>query len=92
MSVYEKRTENGIKKILRNFPQYKCVDNIDNADLAIVFTADTDHFYVITIGVDNKEILNNVNQKIFYLKHKNPRNRRQLVDNDVGRKHFMINR
>ena len=90
MSVIEKRIENGIKRILKNFPQYKRVDDIDNADLAIVFTADTDHFYVITIGPDNKERLNN-EPKIFYLKHKNPRNRRRLVGNDVGRHHFMLN-
>ena len=93
MSVYERRLKNGIKKILKKFPQYERVENIDDADIAIIFTADTDHFYVITIGVDNKERLKKlVNLKVFYLKHTNPRNRRQLIANDISRRHFMINR
>ena len=90
MSDYEKRTKNGIKRILKKFPQYKRVDNIDNADLAIVFTADTDKFYIITIGPDNKERLRN-EVKIFYLKHKNPRNRERLVGSDISKHHFMLN-
>ena len=90
MSVFEKRIGNGIKRILKNFPQYKRVDNIDDADLAVVFTADTDKFYVITIGPDNKERLRS-EPKIFCLKHKNPRNRRRLVDNDISKHHFMLN-
>ena len=76
MSIEERRTKNAIKKVLKRFPQYKCVDNIDNADIAI-FTDDTvtDHFYIVLIGPNNKEILR-TKPKIFYLKHKNPRNRR----------------
>ena len=91
MSIEERRSKNAFKKVLKRFPQYKHVDNIDNADLAI-FTDDAvvDHFYIVLINPNNKEILR-TNPKIFYLKHKNPRNRRQLVGNDVGMHHFMLN-
>ena len=91
MPDIEKRLKNGIKKILKSCPQYKLIDDIDNADLGIIFTDDTDHFYSIIIGPDNKEKLRNENRKIFYLKHKNPRNRRQLLGNDIGKHHFMLN-
>ena len=94
MSVNEKRIKNGMKRILKNFPQYKRVDDIDNADLAIIFAdADRINFYIIAIESHNKEKLRNgTNEKvkIFYLKHKNPRNRKQLVNNDVGKNHFML--
>ena len=91
MSIEERKLKNAFKKVLKRFPQYKCVGNIDNADIAI-FSDDTvaDRFYIVLIGPDNKEILR-TKPKIFYLKHKNPRNRRQLVGNDVGMHHFMIN-
>ena len=94
MSVNEKRTKNGMKRILKNFPQYKRVDDIDNADLAILFAAaDIKNFYIIAIEPHNKEKLKNgTNEKvkIFYLKHKNPRDRNQLVNGDVGKNHFML--
>ena len=94
MSVSENRTKNEMKKILKNFPQYKRVNDIDNADLAIIFTAaDIKNFYIIAIeSYDKEKLKNGTNEKvkIFYLKHKNPRNRKQLVDNDVGKNHFMF--
>ena len=93
MSVYERRLKNGIKRILKKFPQYERVENIDDADIAVIFTADTYDFYIITIDPINKESLKKlIYLKVFYLKHTNPRNRRQLVSNDVGRKHFLMNR
>ena len=96
MSVSERRTKNSIKRILKKFPQYKCIDNIDVADLAIIYHADdTEKFQVLIINSFNREDLkNNTNEKlkIFYLKHKNQRNRKQLVINDVDRNHFMLQR
>ena len=91
MSIEERRRKNVFKKVLKRFPQYKCVDNIDNADIAI-FSEDAvvDSFYIVLIRPGNKEILRN-EPKVFHLKHKNPRNRRQLVANDVALHHFMKN-
>ena len=94
MSVNERRTKNSIKRILKKFPQYKRIDNIDDADLAIIYHADdTEKFQVLIINSFNRENLRNETSekiKIFYLKHKNQRNRKQLIINDVDRNHFML--
>ena len=94
MSVSEKRTKNGIKRIFKKFPQYKRVVDIDDADLAIIYHADdTEKFKILIINSSNREDLRNeTNEKIiiFYLKHKNQRNRKQLIINDVDRNHFML--
>ena len=94
MSVNERRTKNSIKRILKKFPQYKRIDNIDDADLAIIYHADdTEKFKVLIINSSNREDLKNETSekiKIFYLKHKNQRNRKQLIINDVNRNHFML--
>ena len=94
MSINEKRIKNGLKRFLKKFPQYKRVDNIDDADLAVIYTIDyTDKFHISIIDSSNKEdIRNETNEKIktFYLKHKNQRNRKQLIINDVDRNHFMM--
>ena len=37
MSLNERKTKNGIKRILKKFPQYKRIDEIDNADLAVIY-------------------------------------------------------
>ena len=90
----KKRTKNGIKRILKKFPQYKRVVDIDDADLAIIYHADdTVKFKILIINSSNKEDLRNETSekiKIFYLKHKNQRNRKQLIINDVDRNHFML--
>ena len=90
----ERIRKNSIKRILKNFPQYKIVDNIDNADLAVIYDADDmEKFNVLILNPINKnEIKNNNNEKLtfFYLRHKNERNRRQIVINDVDKKHFML--
>ena len=94
MSVSEKRIKNSLKRILKKFPQYKSVDDIDNADLAVIYNVvDTEKFQILAINSHNKEKLRNETReevKIFYLKHKNQRNRKQLVNNDVDRNHFML--
>ena len=94
MSLNERKTKNGIKRILKKFPQYKRVDDIDNADLAIIYDADDiNRFQVLILNPINKEQLkNNDNEKItlFYLRHRNDRNRRQIIINDVDKKHFML--
>ena len=92
----EKRIKNSIKRILKKFPQYKVVDNIDNADLAVLYDVnDTERFTMLVLNSNNKEKLRNEiseELKIFYLKHKNPRDRRQLISNDIDRNHFVLQR
>ena len=94
MSLSERKEKNGIKRILKRFPQYKLVKDIDNADLALTFCSNNDFnkFHVIIINPSVKEHLKNNNDEkttVFYLKHKNDRNKRQIIDNDVGKNHFM---
>ena len=94
MSLNERKTKNGIKRILKKFPQYKRVYNIDNADLAVIYDVDDiNRFSILILNSFNKEeIKNNTNEKLtfFYLRHRNDRNRRQIVFNDVDKKHFML--
>ena len=96
MSVSEKRTKNSMKRILKKFHQYKRVLDIDDADLAIIYHADdTEKFQVLIINSYNREDLRNETSekiKIFYLKHKNQRNKKQLIINDVDRNHFLLQR
>ena len=94
MSIEEKRTKNGLKRFIKRFPQYKSVNDIDDADIAMIFTIEnTEKFVILEITSSNKEDLKNVteeNIKIFYLKHKNPRNKKQLIINDIDRNHFKL--
>ena len=94
MSANERRIKNSIKRIIKKFPQYKVVDNIDNANLAVLYDVNgTDRFNILVLGPNEKEKLKNETYeelKIFYLKHKNPRDRRQLINNDIDRNHFVL--
>ena len=90
----ERMRRNSIKRILKNFPQYKLVDNIDNADLGIMYDFDEkEKFKILVLNPDNRnQIKNNGNEKLtfFFLRHRNERDRRQIVINNVGKKHFML--
>ena len=90
----ERIRKNSIKRILKNFPQYKLVDNIDNADLAVIYDTDNmEKFSILILTPNNRnEIKTNNNEKLtfFFLRHKNERNRRQIVINNVDKKHFML--
>ena len=95
MSLSERKEKNGIKRVLKRFPQYKLVKDIDNADLALIFCCNNDFnkFHVVNINPSVKEYLKNNNDEkttVFYLKHKNDRNRRQIIHNDVAKNHFML--
>ena len=94
MSLNERKIKNGIKRILKRFPQYKRVDDIDDADLVVIYRDDDiNRFHVVILNSINKEELKNNNDEkttVFYLKHKNDRNRRQNIINDVDKKHFMV--
>ena len=94
MSLNERKTKNGIKRILKRFPQYKRVDKIEDADLAVIYDADDiNRFQILILNPINREQLKNItNEKItlFYLRHRNDRNRKQIIINDVDKKHFML--
>ena len=94
MSLNERKIKNGIKRILKRFPQYKRVDDIDDADLVVIYRDDDiNRFHIVILNSINKEELkNNDNEKttLLYLRHKNDRNRRQNIINDVDKKHFMV--
>ena len=94
MTTNERRVKNSIKRILKKFPQYKVVDNIDNADLMLIYDVnDTERFRMVVLDSNNKEKLRNLTPeelRIFYLKHKNPRDRRQLVNGNIDRNHFVL--
>ena len=94
MSLNERKIKNGIKRILKRFPQYKRVDDIDDADLVVIYRDDDiNRFHVVILNSINKEELKNNNDEkttVFYLRHKNDRNRRQIIVNDVNKKHFMV--
>ena len=90
----ERIRKNSIKRILKNFPRYKLVNNIDNADLAVIYNTDEkEKFNILILNPDNRnQIKTNSNEKItfFFLRHKNERNRRRIVINNVYKKHFML--
>ena len=96
MSVNERKVKNSIKRIIKQFPQYKIVNNIDNADIMVIYDDfDSNIFRMLVLNNVNKEKLRNGEPeelKIFYLKHKNPRNTRQLVNSNIDRNHFVLNR
>ena len=96
MSINEKRTKNGLKRFLKRFPQYKSVDNIDDADVAMIYlVVNTEKFIVLEINSSAKEKLKNITEeslRIFYLKHKNPRNKKQIIGNDINRKYYKAER
>ena len=94
MSLIERKEKNGIKRVLKRFYQYKLVKDIDNADLALVFCYyNLNKFHAVNIiNPSAKEHFKNNNDEkttVFYLKHKNDRNRRQIVHNDVCKNHLM---
>ena len=96
MSINEKRAKNGLKRFLKRFPQYKSVDSIDDADIAVVFSLfDTEKFIVFEVETSNKERFGDYPEelfKVFFLKHKNPRNKKQIIGNDINRKYYKAER
>ena len=94
MSESEKRINNSLKRIRKKFPQYKLVDNLDDGDIVVTyFINDTQKFGVSIINSSIKEkIINERDENIihYYLRHKNQRNKKQLIIGDVERNHFML--
>ena len=92
MPVDEKRVKNELKKFIKRFPQYESVGSIDDADIAVVFSLfDRERFLVLEVEPKNKEKFGNYPEELFkvcFLKHKNPRNKKQIIDNDICRKYY----
>ena len=96
MPVDEKRAKNELKNFLKRFPQYKFADSIEDADIAVVFSLfDRERFLVLEVEPKNKEKFGNYPEEIFkvcFLKHKNPRNKKQIIDSDICRKYYKASR
>ena len=93
LQMIEKRINNGIKRVLKLFPQYKLVNNIEQGDVAIIFDKEnTEYFTVIYIDSDFKEKVKNLTNEtevIVFLKHKNSRNTNKNVLSDITKKKFL---
>ena len=96
MSKEEGRIKNNLKRFLKRFPQYKTADNIDDADIALLFSIENvEKFMILALTSSNKEDIRNTTDEgiqILYLKHKNPRNKKQLIANNIDKKHFSSRR
>ena len=96
MPVDEKRVKKQIKKFIKRFPQYKPVDSIEDANIAVVFSLfDRERFLVLEIEPKNKEKFGNYPEETFkvcFLKHTNPRDKKQIIDGDICRKYYKASR
>ena len=96
MPVDEKRAKKQIKRFIKRFPQYKSADSIEDADIAVVFSLfDREKFLVLEVEPKNKEKFGNYPEEIFkvcFLKHKNPRDKKQIIDNDICKKYYKASR
>ena len=93
LQMIEKRINNAIKRILKLFPQYKLVNNIEQGDVAITFDKkDLEYFTIVHIDSKFKEkviSLTNETEVIIFLKHKNSRNTNNNVISDITKKKFL---
>ena len=96
MPVDEKRAKKQIERFIKRFPQYEVIDNIENANIAVVFSLfDREKFLVLEVDPKNKEKFGNYPEEIFkvcFLKHTNPRNKKQIIYNDISKKYYKASR
>ena len=89
----ERKINNGLKRILKNIPQYKLADNIDEGEIVIVFNKDyLDYLSVFLIDDEVKEeVKNNFDSKyvLFFIKPKNKRNSRLQAHTDIDKRRFI---
>ena len=92
-TIAERRINNSMKRVLKQFPQYKLVSSIDEGDVALIFDKeDPEHFMVLHNDDEaKKNIKNNTVPQIviFFLKLKNRRNSKQQVLSDIFNKRFV---
>ena len=89
--LMQNKANNGIKRLLKRFRNYKLVDNINKAHILIVFhKEDVEKFDVVLIDEEVKEEVNmTYDAYFFYLRHKNNRNAKQLVLADINKIRFI---
>ena len=89
----DRKINNGIKRVLKQFPQYKRVDSIDQGDIAVILDKkDMEYFTVAYIDSDIKEMITNNRYPfniVVFLKHKTCRNTKQAVLADITKKKFL---
>ena len=92
-SMTEKRINNGLKRVLKVFKQYKLVNSVDQGDIVLVYNKiDTEYFNVIYIDDEVKTNIKNTtdpNQVLFFIKHKSNRNSKQQVLSDLSKRRFI---
>ena len=89
----ERKINNGLKRVLKNFRQYKLVNTIDEGEIVLIFNKkDTEYFDVILIDDEVKQAIKNntdPNNVIFFIKHKNNRNSKIQALADISKKRFV---
>ena len=89
----ERKINNGLKRVLKNFKQYKLVNTIDEGEIVLIFNKkDTEYFDVILIDDEVKQAIKNdtdPNHVIFFIKPKNNRNSKLQALADISKKRFV---
>ena len=89
----ERKINNGLKRVLKNFKQYKLVNTIDEGEIVLILNKiDTEYFDVILIDDEVKQAIKNdtdSNNVIFFIKPKNRRNSKLQALADISKKRFV---
>ena len=87
------KINNGVKRVLKRFKNYKLVDTIEEGHILLVFYRDDiEHFDVIRIDDEVKKFVSESidnNFVLFYLCHKNNRNAERAVLSDITSRRFI---
>ena len=91
--IIERKINNGFKRVLKNFPQYKQVNTIEEGEIVIIFNKkNTEYFDVILIDDEVKRKIKNntdTNYIPFFIKPKNRRNSKLQALADINKKRFV---
>ena len=91
--MIERKINKGLKRVLKNFKQYKLVDTIDEGEILLIFSKKyLDYFSSILIDDDVKEEYKNItdsNYVIFFIRPKNRRNSRLQALADIDKRRFI---
>ena len=92
-AIIERKINNGLKRVLKNFKQYKLVNTIDEGEILLIFNKKSvEHFSVILIDDEVKEeVKNNTdsNYVIFFIRPKTNRNSRLQALADIDKRRFV---
>ena len=92
-AIIERKINNGLKRVLKNFKQYKLVNSIDEGEILLIFNKKSvEHFSVILINDKVKEeVKNNTdsNYVIFFIRPKNNHNSRLQSLADIDKRRFI---